>query len=272
MAYEFLLAGATWLVERRRTIAVRVIVLLMCAGMLILGVLTSSRGPFVALLAALISVVLVMPRAPSIKVVCVVGLLLILAMSLLARGSYKAKEHFTERTGSGRITYYETVLKAKPTLFGHGVGSFHAATGTTPQYTQYIEYPHNSLLEAYFELGVVGAGLLVWALVVTGWRSWQAAARSGRPLTLFPLVMLVFGVVTSLFSGSLFGHGPLSLGLLLACGSYATSPPDAFRFAQKGGAKAGARTREQAAAPWRLELSKLDSLENPVIQVLVQLK
>jgi hypothetical protein len=120
----------------------------------------------------------------------------------------------------GRASFYEFVVRSVPTLFGNGVGSFTVNNGF-----EIGGYVHNSILEAYYEMGGFGAALFLWAVGSVGLFLCRVVRAHRDPVAGFILAYFSYGLAFSMVSGSIFGDTTLWLGTIFAC-AWPTRRPD----------------------------------------------
>ena len=196
---------------------------------LIVALLASgSRGPVVALLVALVVLVaLVMQNralrrrlvqiAVGVAVAAVVAALIV-PSSAVDRSASFLFGNTSALSSNGRTQLWGEALSL---FYGHfwtgvGTGGFaeHAPTG--------IFYPHNIVLEAAAELGVLGVAVLVAFLFLalrTGFRAWrEAASHEDRIAAALILSILVATVLNSLLSDAIETTDTLCLVVGLAYG------------------------------------------------------
>ena len=190
-----------------------------CVSLGLIAVLTGSKGPVLAFLVSVLAVTGAMGTKRAKYVV--------MALALLAVGLWIYGGDFTGYEGAvnhlsvglddaNRQSFYQSVIGSAPTIFGNGVGSWAPSMGYGLG-----GYVHNSMLEVYYEMGLVGAGLFFWAVGAVGWSLFRAARANGDPIQGFALAYLVYGLTLSMVSGSIFGDGELWVGLLLGCTRFA---------------------------------------------------
>jgi O-antigen ligase len=106
---------------------------------------------------------------------------------------------------------------------GHGVGSFPIYVGRGPVRA----YPHNIVLEALCELGIVGGGIVIALVMVPVWRSLRAL-RYGGPdarLRVIMLALILYTLFQALKSMDLMSQNGLYLALGLSAFPPCTVPP-----------------------------------------------
>jgi hypothetical protein len=99
-----------------------------------------------------------------------------------------------------------TIALAHP--LGTGVGGYQFLTGEV--------YPHNALLEAADEQGIIGAALLAWVLVAAGLAIRRAAPGRASPEAVFASALWVAMVGEAMFSTSFTTNRVLWFALGLA--------------------------------------------------------
>jgi O-antigen ligase len=219
----------------------RVLALLGLGPMLLAVLNSGGRGPLLGLVPALLLVpvlgaarldlqrrsVRLRPGGVAAGVVLLVAALSIVPM---LGETQVVQEHYAlqrlqrlreDETLGYRLPLFRAAIRAwadRP-LLGHGAGSYASASGTGYQ------YPHNPVLEALSECGIVG-GVLYLALV--GAAIWRLVARGGvhaDPLRLIVLCMLTYLLFQAMKSGDLEGDRPIYALLGLASMGPATGAP-----------------------------------------------
>lgn len=168
-----------------------------CGGISLLVVFaTGSRGPFLALLIALVLSILGRRRGGYLfngKLLLIGG-----ALGLAALGTALFASEWVDRVwsleDSGRLGLYQLALEAifaEPS--GIGVGGF-STLG-------YFDYPHNLMLETVVELGWLAGGVAVIGLVYCWKRLVRIKFISIETQILYALFIYAF--VNSMFSGDM---------------------------------------------------------------------
>lgn len=167
---------------------------------------TGSRGPLVACALAVAVVVLTgsgVPRARrAVAVVVAAGGAWWWAA---AQGFYVDRlVGFQDASAQVRLVLYRIAADhAAASPLGTGFGSFEQVYLSAGLY---YTYPHNLLLEAAGEAGVLGLAGVVWLLV----RAWvRQYRRAATPVEVAMLALLVFFVVSAMVSGDLPSHRAL---------------------------------------------------------------
>jgi oligosaccharide repeat unit polymerase len=209
MMYQCVLAGVLWLTIYPGKTLKNQFVLVCCVGLMMCGVLTGSKGPLISLVVALMTILL-LKRKYSIKwlfLPLVVVLFYFYGMPLLSN-YVGALEHLVVGAEDiNRQINYEYVLNSPPTLFGNGVGAFSRHAGDI--------YVHNSILEAYYEMGVIGVGLFILVILSIGRKLFREAKQDHSAC--FVLAFFVYFFTQSMFSGSIFSDSELWLACVLGC-------------------------------------------------------
>jgi O-antigen ligase len=192
---------------------------------------SGSRGPVVALLAALVVLVgLVMQnrqlrwRLAQIGVGVVVALVvaaLIVPSSAVDRSASFLFGNTSGLSSNGRTQLWHTALSLFYSHFLTGVGTGGFANYAPPP----VVYPHNIVLEAGAELGVLGVVVLVAFLFLalrTSFRVWrEATSHEERIAGALILSILVATVLNSLLSDAIETTDTLCLVVGLAYGLHA---------------------------------------------------
>ena len=208
--YQCALAGILWLLMYARKSASTLVLLVSCGSLLLCGVMTGSKGPLVSLIVA-IAIFLVVKKAHRTKWVYLVvigGIFFYYGLPVLSNYEGSLHHLLIGFSDENRRMFYSYVLNSVPTLFGNGVGSFTHDIGFSSG-----GYVHNSILEMYYEMGLIGAGLFIWAMVAMG-RKLILAARQDSAAN-FVLVYFVYSLTLSMFSGSIFNDQELWVALVL---------------------------------------------------------
>jgi O-antigen ligase len=122
--------------------------------------------------------------------------------------------------GRGQLWSEAATVFGNHTLVGIGTGGF--------AYLEPIQrYPHNLVLELAVETGILGAGLVLWAIAVAYQKSfatWRHASDDRARLASALVVAFLTGaVVNACVSGDLPVNGAVWIGLGLACGGWAAA-------------------------------------------------
>ncbi len=162
------------------------VIMALCAAFILMA---SSRGPLLALAAALCSAFALAHRRLAIAVVGLLGAAILVGLSV----DFRPVSELFARGSSGHIALWQQALQAiaERPWFGHGSLveiSFEGKHGLSRS-------PHNLLLANHL-YGGVPATLLLGALFAAGAAGALRVAREGKPIY---LVLLVFGFVAALF-------------------------------------------------------------------------
>lgn len=213
--YQCVLAGVFWLLASPRKVGLWLVGIPILASLCGMAILTGSKGPLLAFGVALLTIF----SGKGFKG-AIYGLL---AVGMVVAVLWNGQEVLNHYSGAvdhlsiglqepARTSYYESVFRSVPTFLGNGVGSWAFDSGFAPGY-----YVHNSLLEVYFEMGLVGAGLFLWAVGSVGLSLLRVVRTHRDPVAGFVLAYFVYGLVFSMISGSIFGDTVLLLGMVLGC-------------------------------------------------------
>lgn len=199
--------------------------------------LTRSRGPLVAAVAAVVALVAVRYlrrwQAPAlIGLAAICGLIFATVgtplKQLLARGAASGNPilafFFREQTAeqlssfTGRIDLWKTVLGIVSARPFHGYG-YHGSRGLLLDEYSWAGYAHNAFLQTLLDLGVIGTGLL-WSCIVAALvmgLKWSVSHVKDRWEDRFAMAALVFLVVNSVTSESFAAAPGIELLLLFTC-------------------------------------------------------
>jgi hypothetical protein len=215
--YQCVLAILCWLLAKVRGKVYWIIGTPCCVALASIAILTGSKGPAVAFIVALVMLLATRRRKRFLYGVAITVMTLSMywvARSLLVNYDGSSEHISIGFRDYGRLDFYASVIKSVPTYFGNGVGSWGAMMGMAGEGGSYV---HNSFLEVYYELGLFGVVLYLWAIGAVGLSLHRQARKQHDPLVGFILVCLVFGLMISMFSGSIFCDNELWLGLVLGC-------------------------------------------------------
>jgi O-antigen ligase len=208
-----------------------------------------SRGPTVAFVfgfVALLALTAAGGRARRRLAVVVVALLVAaIAVPLIVPGSAIGRSLSTivgsasGLSSNGRSSLWAQAygLFAQHPFFGIGTGGFAAQT---PEL-----YPHNILLEAGVELGILGllaVAAMMWSMAARMAAVWRWSSGGARLDAALLIALFVSAVVNAFFSGAIQDNLPIWVWGGLGLGLYAAS-----------GLTRTSRAREQRRRPrWRL--------------------
>ncbi|MEZ5339054.1 MAG: O-antigen ligase family protein [bacterium] len=237
--------------------------LILFYALLMLGI--GSRGPFLAMFAACLLVVLISIRpARNIRVITARLLTVMLGLSLMlgivffymSSGAelprtinrlQKAQEEGF--SGSTRFSGYSTtwMLLEESPLWGRGVGSWPVVTGRG----DIRAYPHNIFLEVFFELGLVG--LLLFTAMLVYPLTLLPGIRGLRedPLLLLALAQYLSAFINANLSGDLNDNKLLwaSMGMMVIAALQRRSSAAALPSAAAQPSPAGGHRSPAACAP-----------------------
>lgn len=213
----------------------RLIVLLALLGTSVVGMaLTGSRGPLVAAVVSVILLSLIAAGRPTRWYGVIVRTILLgISLALLSLPFWldgmgdltpsvaRLFDRFDTLGGNqsdlGRIDRYGAAIEAFQQSRGLGIGTggfvhFYRGEGAMDGLR---DYPHNVVLEAAAELGIVGLALVVGAMIVglVGMIRLVRSGSNGQSLALS--VLSLYGVVNAMFSYDLAGNSDTWLFLLL---------------------------------------------------------
>lgn len=176
----------------------RWVLLATSAGLLLTVLASGSRGPLLSAAIAVVAVAIIPARQRWVRVV-LLGALVGMAYYLVAHSTYSS-DRFADAglSGENRLRFWQTTweqAQAHPLGLGWG--------GLQP-YILGRTYPHNIVLEAAGEGGLLAAGLLVAVLVVAVWAQAKAARASAVEMAM--LGLLVFLLVNAMVSSDLSGN------------------------------------------------------------------
>jgi len=207
---------------------------------------SGSRGPVVALLAALVVLVVLVVQNRQLRrrlaqIAVGLGAAVVIAPLIVPSSAVDRSASFlfgnaSGLSSNGRTQLWDQALSLFYSHFWTGVGTGGFANFAPPA----IFYPHNIVLEAAAELGVLGAAVLVAFLLLalrTAFRTWRdATTREDRVAAALILSILVATVVNSLLSDAMETTDTLCLVVGLAYGLHVRirarsldsrgSPPD----------------------------------------------
>lgn len=213
------------------------------AGSLVLGLSIGARGPLLALILTFFAVLTL--RSGLGRVTSIILLFFALSVSGVIALDYSdtalykrfaadinvglGNEQATQASvDQSRITLYSAAIKgwlSSPVtfLFGNGFGSFSVGYGYEYPTWLFGEptksfYPHNFMLEALYELGVVGFIPLILALLSPLRRFLRSQSPSLDAAGVNVLGFLLFMEISALLSGSFAMNYMLYFALGLAAG------------------------------------------------------
>lgn len=187
---------------KKRVFLLGIVILMVMAALS-----SGSLGPTVSFLFCLLCFVIFATRVKMLqKLVLLASLSVILSIafvglskkesvlikrSLVRTMSIKGEEDW--RRGA-----YLFVLKSPPTLLGHGLASFWKNYRDSDS----SSYVHNTLLEMYFEGGIVGLTLYLWMVFSLLKSLYKSLKIEYDPAIFFCLFGFLFFFVESFFSGT----------------------------------------------------------------------
>ncbi len=183
-------AGARWLATRERLAGV-------CA---LLGVCSTfvvrSDGGLLALLVASTCVLLVYRKGRwFVATGAITGTTFLAVFPAIATLLWK---ELTFQGWSGRVRLWmwqETWMMLKTHwLFGAGLAGYPIVFDAfhTKRFIEIFQYPHNFVLTAWSEMGLIGLGVFLALLVTWTLRAWRSSsAMAGRMIGLAPLIAIV---------------------------------------------------------------------------------
>jgi len=193
-------------------------------------VMTGSRGGLIATFAALITVVLFSNRGRGVLIGLGAAAAVLLAAVLVFNPAGLGERQVTQEGSSGRADVWAVGLSACPTycLTGSGWGTFPVVykmeQSSTPEarvLRNGVAYqPHNILMQASIEAGVLGLLLVIVALGL----ALADALRLPAALRPPPVAVLLGTFVSSFFLSNLeFKFFWMVLAYVVLCQNYAAS-------------------------------------------------
>lgn len=222
--YQCALATIFWIIANPKK--ENIISVLFIFVLLGIAILTGSKGPAIGFVLSLIPIGFyrnIKNKGFFFVVLFVFVALLWNSQAILGDYSNAANHLAVDINEELRIYFYNSVIESVPTLIGNGIGSWGVTFAGGSE-----KYVHNSILEVYYEMGLVGACLFLWALGNIGIRLFKVLRSESNPVVGFLLAYFVYGVVTSMFSGSIFGDTVLWVGLVLSCTQLNHSPTNIY--------------------------------------------
>ena len=200
------------------------------AAMPLLGIAllsSGSRGPLVALLAALVVLVALtlqdrrtrsrLLRVRTGVLVAIIAVTLVVPGEAIHRSSSFLFGSTADLSSNGRTHLWLRALSLFSSHFWTGVG-----TGGFAKYEPLYQYPHNIVLEAGAELGVLGATIMVGFLFLalrTSFRAWSASVdREDKVGAALVAALLIATVVNALLSDAIESTDALCFTAGLAYG------------------------------------------------------
>lgn len=169
--------------------------------------LSQSRGGYLALATIALALAFVHPRRKVFVPLTAVALLVIALMPpVAARLAHEFTFNDPNNTLASRLRLWAAtlrLLKAHP-IFGAGLSGFTDSIGPyrDGQYTETLMYPHNIVLNAWTETGLLGLFAFGWLFFVAArnaWSGWRSGIAALRPIQvgvfIAVLAMVAHGLV-----------------------------------------------------------------------------
>lgn len=189
--------------ERRIRVLAGGFVIVALAGI----ALSQSRGGYLALITVALALAIVHPRRKVlIPIVIIAGIVSTLVPPVATRLAHEFNFSDPSNSLASRLRLWAAtirLLRAHP-IFGTGLSGFMASIGPyrNGQYTETLMYPHNILLNAWTETGLLGLICFVWLFIKGGfnaWTGWRSGLQAWRPIELgvfiAVLAMVAHGLV-----------------------------------------------------------------------------
>ena len=192
MAASTIIAAIAISENCRKTLLIRLgVLLVICAGFYCLYI-AGSRGPLLSFGMAFLAFLIVRGRWKSVVGVVVISICLTI-WSSSSDGNFldRLQEIGSDQSSLGRLDLQQ--LAFSEFLDSPIIGSAHVETLTGG-------YPHNIVLDAAMSTGLIGLGLLLWVLVRVG-IACARLLRGGE--VLLPLLAIQYTIAAQ-FSGSMF--------------------------------------------------------------------
>ena len=219
LVYQCALACIVFILYGKQTNSQRQVLLIIVIILFICGVVTGSKGPLIAFI---ISVFIALwNKKINIYQLCFfIALIsvLYLFISPILNVYSEAFIHLTDKD-IGREGLYNIVIESMPKIMGNGLGSFMENNKIGSIY-----YVHNSVLEVYYEMGVIGIILFI-IMVIKILRNLLKAAKNDIAAK-FILSYFVYAFTFSMFSGTIFSDTELWFAISLACTNFEGSIKD----------------------------------------------
>ena len=143
-------------------------------------ILTFTRGGYIALIAASITILPLVNKYTAIKIVCASSLLFVLFLAVPHNPvSNRLTSSFDVEEGSNQArlsNWQQAILIIKENPLGVGIGMYSLAVNPTADYRQPI-YAHNAYLDIAAELGIPAAILFVAILLSAFSIFWKSARK-----------------------------------------------------------------------------------------------
>lgn len=186
--------------------------------LLILTLLSVSRGPVFSLLATIVIMLIIIFRCIAIrKVYRKVLMIVLFGFSLvgflgLYSGSLERMFFFGDSNILSRLNMYSLCIRLiKENLLGYGIGAY-SVLGTEL-------YPHNIFLEILVEIGIVGLISLLIPLAITIKENIKLIWNNDKQkwvLPLFSLSVIFFAILNALFSGDITSNEYVWFSIVLS--------------------------------------------------------
>lgn len=174
---------------------------------------TGSRGPLLAILVSIVSVLLVSGVATSFIQRLAVVIFLAVGTMLLYSSSILDSTRITSSDASGRDLLFSAAFDAiRSNPVGIGWGNFYLEGPNFSRVDEYTLYPHNILLEVGAEGGWF-ALLSFIVLLLFSLRNLLVGAQAGNYVAVVVLSILVFTLVNALLSSDIVGNRLLWLSI-----------------------------------------------------------
>jgi len=175
----------------------------LAAGFLAIAIaamaLSQSRGGYLTLATIALTLAFVHSRRKMLVPLGAAALLLIaLVPPVTARLAHEVNFSDPSNTLASRLRLWAAtirLLSAHP-IFGTGLSGFMASIGPyrNGQYSETLMYPHNIVLNAWTETGLLGLIGFVWLFFIAGhngWRGWKSGVIGWRPIELGVLIAVL---------------------------------------------------------------------------------
>lgn len=167
-----------------------------------------SKGPIVAMIGGSIVFLASENISSSLKTLFFIALIIVILVLLLNTVDFFSSQFFIDRFSSKSTSAEEREEFIDLALHFFGVLSFLFGTGTgnfgyLAYHRDTREYPHNIVVELYFENGVISLVLLT-LIYISVIKNYRLISKSPKMRLLF--AMFIYFALNSMFSGDLLGN------------------------------------------------------------------